>query len=209
VRRIANAALGGLAGCALVLGGTQAASGALSTILKVFEDTQDLRATTSGVLTSDALDSAKAKITIAEGTGSTTFKIRVTDIDPSIDGIPLGAHLHIGECVDGQPGAAGPHYNHQVALDPEKTYPDPKAPAPLPTDADVNTDTEVWFDLESTEDGMAYDATTVPFVPVDANPLYVPGVMSIVIHERETDSLGVAGLREVCFPLSVPPHWVQ
>ena len=30
VRRITKAALGGLAGCALVLGGTQAASGALS-----------------------------------------------------------------------------------------------------------------------------------------------------------------------------------
>jgi Cu/Zn superoxide dismutase len=207
LRRTTKAALGGLAGFALVLGGTGVANGALSTILKVFEDTEDLRATTPEVKTSDALDSAKAKITIAEGTNAegtniATFTIRVTDIDPSIQGVPLGGHLHIGECVEGQPAAAGPHYNHQVAVG-GKTY----------TDAEVSTKTEVWFDLKSTDDGMAYDATTVQFVPVDSYPdydpdeKYVPGVMSIVIHERETDSLGGAGAREACFPLSVP-DWV-
>ncbi len=65
LRRITKAALGGLAGCALVLGGTQVASGALS------DNPQELheRLVTT-VLTSDCepFDSAKAKITIDEGT---------------------------------------------------------------------------------------------------------------------------------------------
>ena len=82
LRRITKAALGGLAGCALVLGGTGVASGELLDILKIHRDSNDVNASTV------ALDSAKAKITIDKGTDSegrenTTFAIRVTGIDVS------------------------------------------------------------------------------------------------------------------------------
>ena len=36
-----------------------------------------------------------------------------------------------------------------------------------PKMAKVSTETEVWFDLLPNAEGMAYDKTTVPFVPVD------------------------------------------
>ena len=64
LKRITKAALGGLAGCALVLGGTQAASGALSEILRIHED--DL-ADLLMEPTAGPLDSAKATITISQG----------------------------------------------------------------------------------------------------------------------------------------------
>jgi hypothetical protein len=64
MRRITKAALGGLAGCALVLGGTGVASGALLDLLKVHRDSNDVNAAAV------AMDSAKAKITIDKGTDS-------------------------------------------------------------------------------------------------------------------------------------------
>ena len=203
MRRITKAALGGLAGCALVLGGTQAATGALTDILRLHGESGDF-------LTSAAqpLDAAKAKITIDEGTdNTTTFSIRVTGIDPSIAGEKLGSHLHVGPCVEGDVGPpvgkqAGPHYNHDVAM---------KSPT-----VTVSRDTEVWFDLVADAEGMAYDKTTVPFVPKDYDPAHVPGVMSVVVHVLETDEdgtlwgmgIGYAGTRQACFPLSVP-QWAE
>jgi Cu/Zn superoxide dismutase len=213
VRRITKAALGGVAGCALILGGTQAASGALSTILKIREDSGDFLTATA-----QPLDSAKAKITINEGTDSTggpatTFSIRVTGIDPSIAGKTLGSHLHTGPCVEGDAGpppgpTAGPHYNHQAALG--------------DTTPDVNRETEVWFDLVADSEGMAYDETTVPFVPIDSESTdtitKTPGVMSVVVHVLPTNTelgkpnvgqpAGFAGTRQACFPLSVP-QWAD
>lgn len=195
MRRITKAALGGIAGCALVLGGTGVASGAL---LKIQSWSEDLT-TTPTVPLDEVLDSARAKITINQGTDSTTFTIRVTGIDPSIAGTKLGSHLHIGRCVEGKPTDAGPHYNHQVAVDGKKL----PATEVDPTDwAEVSADTEVWFDLVPNEDGMAYDTTTAQFIPVDSD-----GVMSIVIHQRETDGTGAAGPRQVCFPVNVP-QWI-
>jgi Cu/Zn superoxide dismutase len=203
VRRITKAALGGLAGCALALGGTQFASGALLDFLKIHKQAEDLAITAVG-----PLDSAKAKITIDKGTDSTTFKIRVTGIDPTIVGPLVGAHLHTGRCVENTGGAAGPHYNHQVEVD-GKVLPTLAIPSG-PNVAEVSPNTEVWFDLEADDEGMAYDTTTVPFVPVDYNPDWVPGVMSVVVHALPTEPsgtpttlVGSAGARQACFPLSV------
>jgi Cu/Zn superoxide dismutase len=161
-----------------------------------------------------AFDAAKAKITIDKGTNSTTFSIRVTGIDVSgIDFLqpvkPLGAHLHTGQCVEGDfgnptatpstapGGQAGPHYNHQVAAG-DKKFPAPGVdPADYP---EVSRDTEVWFDLVPNTEGMAYDTTTVEFVPVDPEP----GDMSVVVHVDPTNpNTGGAGTRQACFPLSV------
>jgi Cu/Zn superoxide dismutase len=223
VRRITKAALGGVAGCALVLGGTQAASGALSTILKIHEESGDF-----STLTAQPLDSAKAKITIAEGTSSTgksitTFSVRLTGIDPTTtEGKKLGAHLHMGECVEGdsvpRPGSrAGPHYNDEVATE-GKVLPTTALPDP-PNAAVVSSDTEVWFEFVADAEGMAYDETTVNFTPDDSDPAWVPGVMSVVVHVRETNTahnvpfygaiVGDAGARQACFPLAVPDHWAD
>jgi hypothetical protein len=57
--------------------------------------------------------------------------------------------------------------------------------------------------VPSAEDGVASDTTTVPFVPVDPD-----GIMSIVVHEHETETtFGSAGPREACFPVRVP-QWI-
>jgi Cu/Zn superoxide dismutase len=204
VRRITRAALGGIAGCALAVGATGVASGELLDLLKVHRDSNDVN--TSYV----TLDAAKAKIIIDKGTDregrpNTTFTIRVTGIDVSgVDFLqpvkPLGSHLHTGQCVDGdygdlsaspspiQPGSqAGPHYNHDVALG--------------KTPIRITTETEVWFNLVPDQEGMAYDRTTVPFVPIDSAK---DGEMSIVVHVDSTNATtGGAGQRQVCFPLSV------
>jgi Cu/Zn superoxide dismutase len=202
LRRITKAALGGLAGCALVLGGTQVASGALSAILKIHEEADNLLAPT---VTVRPLESAKTKITIVEGTDSegrenTTFSIRVTGIGPSGQSKILGSHLHVGECVEGSGLTAHDHYNSQIAAGV------PKA------EAVISRDTEVWFDLVADEEGMAYDQTTVPFVPVDSeltDPSGTPGVMSVVVHVQETNpDTGLAGARQACFPLLVP-QWAD
>jgi Cu/Zn superoxide dismutase len=187
MRRITKAALGGIAGGALILVGTQVAGGALTGIYKFVPDDMKPLAAAGGTL-----DSAKANITITEGTGRTTFDIRVTGIDPPVvaGDTVYGSHLHTGPCVKGDPGAAGPHYNHEVALG--------NTPPVLPL-----TETEVWFDIVPDADGMAQDQTTVEFVPIDSDR--VPGVMSVVIHEQPTNTTtGGAGARWACFPLDVP-----
>jgi hypothetical protein len=212
VRRFTKAALGGLAGCALVLGGTGVASGELLDFLKIHRDSNDVNASTV------ALDSAKAKITIDKGTDSegrenTTFAIRVTGIDltgidPLMVGQPLGAHLHVGQCVEGDfgnptatpstapGGQALGHYNHDVYYF-RKAFPKP-GELPSETIAEVSPKTEVWFNLLPDAEGMAYDKTTVPFVPVDSD-----GVMSVVVHVSFTKPDGSAGTRQACFPLDV------
>ena len=194
MKRITKAALGGLAGCALALGGTGVASG-----LDIFRILEDARVLQTG---SVALDDANAKITINKATDSTgqpvtQFSIRVTgiDVDPSKPVPRLGSHLHTDECVKGDLGGflAGPHYNHDVALG--------------NTSVRISTETEVWFDLVPDTGGMAFDEVTVPFVPID------DGVMSVVVHVLETNTefgipnegqpAGFAGKRQACFPLSV------
>lgn len=199
VRRITKAVLGGLAGSALVLGGTQAASAALEAKFWFRDGLTDLVPTAPG-----PFDSAKARITIAKRTNDkTTLRIHIKGIDSSIAGRTLGSHLHTGACVEGNGTAAGPHYNQDVIVR-HKTLP-VSGQEPGSDTAEVSPKTEVWFDLVPDQDGLAVDQTTVPFEPIDPD-----GVMSVVVHELPTDKdgstatgIGSAGPRQACFPLSV------
>jgi Cu/Zn superoxide dismutase len=199
LKRITKAALGGLAGCALALGGTQVASGVLSTIFR--EQSENLLAA------SGPFDYAKATTTITVDGNNTTFKIDLTKIDPSAEGKLLGSHLHTGPCIEEiAGGSAGPHYNHEVVTM-NKSF--PTGEKTYGYTAEVSSpDTEVWFDLIPDADGNASDETTVPFVPVDPD-----GLMSVVVHVGGTNSAygvpyhegkvaGFAGTRQACFPLS-------
>jgi Cu/Zn superoxide dismutase len=196
LRRITKAALGGLAGCALALGGTQVASGVLSTI---FRDQSENLLATSG-----PFDYAKATTTITVDGNNTTFRIDLTKIDPSAEGKLLGSHLHTGPCIEEiAGGSAGPHYNHEVVT---KNKSLPTGEKTYGYTAEVSPNTEVWFDLIPDAEGTATDETTVPFVPVDPD-----GIMSVVVHVRETNTAygvpfpgvaGSAGTRQACFPLS-------
>ena len=219
MRRITKAALGGLAGCALVLGGTGVASGELLDILKVHRDSNDVHKSYV------ALDAAKAKITIDKGTdNTTTFSVRITGIDVSeVDFSqpvkPLGSHLHTGKCEEGDfgnptatpttapGGKAGPHYNHDVHYYGKafpKTMLDGTLEPASETVAEISAATEVWFSFVPDQEGMAYDKTTVPFVPVDE------GTMSVVVHVDPTNpATGGAGARQACFPLDVSKTFEQ
>lgn len=188
VRRITKAALGGLAGCALLLGGTQAAGG-VSSVVKLalpeifLSDVEE---------TEGAFDGAKATLRIMETPDGTAFKLQVTKIGSSAEGKVFGAHLHTGPCVEGDyadPSAsptpkpagskAGPHYHQGVG-------------SSLP-------ESEVWFELRPNARGVATDDTFASFEPVDPD-----GIMSIVIHVAPTNpETGAAGARQACYPLDV------
>jgi hypothetical protein len=199
LRRITKAALGGVAGCALVLGGTQVASGVLSTI---FRDQSENLLTDPAV--ARPFDYAKATTAITVDGNSTTFRLDLTKIDPSIEGKLLGSHLHTGPCLEEDGVSAGPHYNHEVVTK-NKSF--PTGEKTYGYTAEVSPNTEVWFDLVPDAEGTATDETTVPFVPVDPD-----GIMSVVVHVRETNTAygvpypgkvaGFADTRQACFPLS-------
>jgi Cu/Zn superoxide dismutase len=197
LRRITKAALGGVAGCALVLGGTQAASGVLSTIFR--EQSENLL---TDPLVAKPFDMAKATISIAVEGKSTTFKLDLTKIDPSIAGKTLGSHLHTGPCIAESGGSAGPHYNHDVVA--RNKVLSALGEKITGRTAEVSSYTEVWFDLIPDAAGVASDETTVPFVPQDPD-----GIMSVVVHVAPTNTdpllgtVGGAGARQACFPLSV------
>lgn len=174
MRRITKAALSGIAGCALVLGATQVASGEVGTTYTFAGRLRDLQ-TTDGVF-----DSAKAVVKITETTGGSSYWIRVKGIGPVAPGDEFHSHLHTGPCIEGDGLAAGPHYNSEIA-------------AGIPKElADVSAQTEVWFELAPNEDGVAVYQTSVSFVPKDFNE---DQVMSIVIHSLSSS------LREACLPL--------
>ena len=178
MRRITKAVLGGLAGSALVLGGTQAASAALEAKFWFRDGLTDLVPTAPG-----PFDSATAKTTITERTNKTTFRLHVRGIYPSVAGNAFAAHLHVGPC-----GNTGGHYKD-----------DPLGPA--------DRENEVWFDLVPDEEGVARDDSSVSFVPVDGDPAYVRGEMSIVIHALPNDTTVSPNPKQACFPLSVP-QWI-
>jgi superoxide dismutase, Cu-Zn family len=175
MRRITKAAIGGLAGGALILGGTQLASGEEGVTTYTFAGPlRDLQlATTDGVF-----DSAKARLKIAETADGTKYSIRVRGIEPSADGDLYHSHLHTGPCIEGDGAAAGPHYNSQAAAGQTVT--------------EISSTTEVWFELVPDEDGVATWETSVLFVPTD---FQTDQEMSVVIH-----SLG-SSAREACLPL--------
>jgi superoxide dismutase, Cu-Zn family len=190
MRPITKAALGGLAGSALVFGTMQAANGASTETYKYTGALRDVR------VVDGPYDSTHAKVTIVQqDTDSTQFSIKITGIDISASGEKVGAHLHIGPCVEGNGDAAGRHYNSQMV---------PAGTLTNYADAEKSPTTEVWFDLvPSAEDGAASFTATVPFVPKDLD-----GVMSIVVHIEPTRPVtGFANSRQACFPLYVP-QWI-
>jgi hypothetical protein len=194
LKRITKAALGGLAGFALILGATQAASGDSPQVVYEWSGlVSDLRPDVSG----GPLDGASASIRITETPAEgAIFKLRLTDINMSAANEEFGAHLHVGPCTERRvvttvplvitPDTTGAHYNSDGLQ---------ASPA-----------NEVWFDLAPENDTkkMANDETSVSFPIKDT---ITPGVMSIVLHEKVTDPNtmnGAAGLREACLPVVVP-----
>jgi Cu/Zn superoxide dismutase len=188
LRRVTKAALGGVAGCALVLGGTQLASGLSSLITNYPYEGDVVNLPAAG-----AFDHASAALTVKVAPEGTDFKVDFTGIDvtalePYPDEDAFGAHLHTGVCNKKDASKAGPHYNHEVV-----------ALGYSVAEAEISPNTEVWFNLVPNADGDATDSAFVPFVPVDPD-----GVMSIVVHVDPTNTTtGGAGARQACFPLDV------
>jgi hypothetical protein len=184
LRRITKAALGGLAGCALVLGGTQFAAGSLVGTYR--SESDDLKDPEAPFTNDGVFDSAKARVTIVETTDpSTTFTFRLTGIDGEA-GQEFGAHLHVGPCDN-----TGPHYKNDFF-------------------GSVDNVNEAWFAVVVDDGGSAVSQTTVGWVPNDAKSVYgayTPGKMSIVIHEG-TLLQPAPNPKQACFPLSVP-QWAD
>jgi Cu/Zn superoxide dismutase len=186
LRRITKAALGGLAGCALALGGTQLAAG----VIGMFSYGDNGDGDVTNLPAEGPFDDASLTLQVKKSGDGTNFVLDVTGINPTAAGKEYGAHLHTGICdpLGLNAGMAGPHYNHLVVAE----------GVPV-ADAEISRRTEVWFDLVPNVDGVARDSTTVKFVPVDPDL-----VMSIVIHNDATAlKTGVAGARAACFPLDV------
>jgi hypothetical protein len=179
VRRITKAALGGLAGCALVLGGTQVASGS-DVIKRLFNDQLTDMKTVAGTDPADeAFDGATASLRVMETPDGTGFKLRVEGIDTSVAGRQFGSHLHVGPCTSGADMTGGHYQNIQGGP--------------------ITPDNEVWFDVVPNAVGVATYDTFVSFKPVDRLGL---GAMSVVIHAGTT-----GGTRETCLPLAVGGIW--
>ena len=127
--------------------------------------------------TPDPFGDASAHLVMTPNANGTLFHLRVEGIDPAVAGHDYGAHLHTGPCVEGDGGAAGPHYNASTTSPPT-----------------VSDRTEVWLDFTVTQDGTGAGDTTVPFLPA-------PGTRSVVIHAEATAPNGTAGPRLVCLPV--------
>lgn len=130
--------------------------------------------------TEQPTDHATAQVVAVESGGSTTVQLKVQGLDHDAVGVGLGAHVHVGACVTGNGGAAGPHYN--------STGTTPTA---------VN---EVWLDFVVEANGTAWAETTVPFV------IPAGGAAAVVIHADETSTgplppAGAAGPRWACLPV--------
>ena len=199
MRRITKAALGGLAGCALVLGGTQVAVGVIEIFPTYEGGVMDLTAP-------GPFDHASVSLQVKKSGDGSNFVLDVTGIDPLAAGQEFGAHLHTHACddPDAVPSGGGPHYNNEiVALGVQKG------------DEEISRRTEVWFDLVPDPTGTARDSTTVKFVPVDP-PTPRTGtrfdgtqLMSIVLHNAATaNKTGLAGARGACFTLDAA-QWAE
>jgi hypothetical protein len=188
VRRITKAAIGGLAGCALILGTTQAANGEVVEFNTSgpLVDLPPAPGSTPGP-SDDAFDDARATLRIKDAGEASNFKLTVTNID-STAGPVHGAHLHVGACEGVEP-----------TLNPGVHYQDVEGAGATP-------ENEVWFDLvpNDHDPASATDSTTVQFVPVDND--HTPGAMSIVIHRGPA---AAATPKLACFNLVVTeaPKW--
>ncbi len=122
----------------------------------------------------DPFDGARAAAVARVGNGHTIVRLKVKHIDRDYAGSTFGAHVHVGDCVENNGAAAGPHYN---------------------AGGDVSPETEVWLDFTVRRSGSARAKATVPFeIPAG-------GASSIVIHENPTAPDGAAGARLACLPL--------
>jgi hypothetical protein len=198
LKRITKAALGGLAGCAMIIGATQAAYG--EPPLEFYSPKAALVIMPNSP--NPAFDKAKVTLEIKEAPEATNFKITVKDIVKSETNDVHGAHLHNGPCPDPEVGLDTTlgHYKDNLSI------------------AAAMSENEVWFDLETNIFGVATDSTTAQFVPVDKpvddlNPLksdLTPGDMSIVIHEQSAAIPTSSSPKLVCFPLDVrlAPSWI-
>jgi len=124
--------------------------------------------------TAQPTDHATAQVTASESDGTTTVTLKVQGLDHAAAGTELGAHIHVGTCVEGDGAAAGPHYNSGGPASPS---------------------TEVWLDFEVQADGTGDAATTVPFV-IPAGAAH-----SLIVHEHDTHADGTAGPRWACLPV--------
>jgi len=115
---------------------------------------------------------AVASATVAEG--RTSVVLNVKDLDRSQVGRTLGAHVHIGPCVEGQGGLALGHYNAGGGVSPA---------------------TEVWLDITITRGGTGHAQAVVPF------EISSGAAHSVVIHGDPTAPSGAAGPRLACIPL--------
>ena len=112
--------------------------------------------------------------------GETEVSLKIQGLDRGSVGRRLGAHVHVGPCVAGIGGAAGPHFNIDSGSTP---------PA-------ISEETEVWLDFVIGRNGTARAEAEVPFV--------IPpgGAASVVIHEKPTaPGTGLAGARIACLPV--------
>jgi Cu/Zn superoxide dismutase len=188
VRRIIKAALGGVAGCAIIVGATQAANGVPP--LEFYSPEARLV-----IMENSAFDSAEVTLEIKEAPEATNFKITVKEIVKSQTNPVHGAHLHNGPCpiIKGTDTTLG-HYKDNSSI------------------SAATPENEVWFDLETNVFGVATDSTTVSFVPVDKSFLTdpYPGDMSIVIHEQSAATPTSSSPKLACFPLevTVAPSWI-
>jgi len=191
LKRITKAALGGLAGCALVLGATQAANGE-SAVDYYNPPGLPLVPLQSGSPFEEAFvgDEVYVKLRIKEAPNASNFKLTVGGIDTKKANSVHGAHLHVGGCLEGASGTGG-HYKHGDQS------------------AEATRENEVWFDLVPNDSGEATDSSTVEFVPLDK--VHTPGLMSIVIHAQSAATPVADSPKLVCIPLDVSsaPNWME
>lgn len=119
-------------------------------------------------------DGAWAVASATVQNGRTIVRLNVKDLAGGWAGDTFGAHVHVGPCVVGSGGLAGPHFN---------------------AGGGVSAATEVWLDFTVTTGGTGHATAVVPF-EIDSGL-----AQSVVIHEAPTDSTGAAGVRMACLPL--------
>lgn len=128
--------------------------------------------------TAQPTDGAWARVIAIPLEDETRFFLIVGGLDRDAAGTTLGAHIHVGPCVEGNGAAAGPHYNTTGTTSP------------------ADEDHEVWLDFTIRSGGYAFSRTTVPFVIESGD------AQSLVIHAMETEhGTGAAGARWACLPV--------
>ncbi len=128
--------------------------------------------------TDQPTDGAWARVIAIPLGDETRFFLIVGGLDPEAAGTTLGAHIHVGPCVEGSGATAGPHYNTTGTTSP------------------ADEEHEVWLDFTIRSGGYGISQTTVPFVIESGD------AQSLVIHAMETQhGTGAAGPRWACLPV--------